>query len=45
MHTYDPALVKQQRQRQAFLADRNFLVGNGLFIAANVAYWLFVLLR
>jgi len=45
MQTYDYALVKQQRERKAFLADRNYLLGHGLFLTANLAYWLYELLR
>lgn len=45
MQTYDFALVMQQRRRKDFLAKRNFMVYNTLFITANVAYWVYVLLR
>jgi len=45
MHTYDFALVSQQRRREAFLANRNFTVINLLFIAANVGYWVVELVR
>ncbi len=45
MQTYDYALVRQQKQREAFIADRNFILYNVLFIAVNVGFWVYLLLR
>lgn len=45
MVVFDRALVLQQERRKAFLAERNFLVGNCTFLLANLGYWLYLLAK
>ena len=45
MAVFDRALVLQQERRKAFLAERNFLVGNYAFLLANLGYWLYLLAK
>lgn len=45
MVVFDRALVLQQERRKAFLAERYFLVGNYVFLLANLGYWLYLLAK